>query len=140
MQELTLIHFSLCLLMSGVIWMVQIVHYPSFKFIDEKSFHSFSAFHVKSISFIVLPLMLCELATATLLTIKQPDMAFIINLVLLIFIWMITFFISMPLHKKLGSKRYDQSIDKLILSNWARTVFWTARSILLFVIIISKIE
>lgn len=140
MQELLLIHFSLCLLMSGVIWMVQIVHYPSFKFIDEKRFNSFSAFHVKAISYIVLPLMFCELATATLLAIKRPDLVFISNLFLLICIWLVTFFISMPLHKKLGSKRDTQDIDKLILSNWPRTALWTARSLLLFVIVIFGME
>ncbi|MGK0367234.1 MAG: hypothetical protein ACI9QD_000368 [Thermoproteota archaeon] len=135
MEVLTFIHLSSCLLMTGVIWMVQIVHYPTFKFIDYKSFTLFSAFHAKSISSIVIPLMLIEIATAAILIIQFPGIALFINFILLLITWGVTFLVSMPLHKELQRQQSTRSIEKLINSNWVRTSLWTLRSVFLWTLI-----
>ena len=51
-------------LLTGVIWTIQLVHYPSFHFIDKLSFTNFHNFHERRISIIVMPLMLIELITS----------------------------------------------------------------------------
>ena len=44
--------------LTGVIWTIQIVHYPSFHYIDKLSFVNFHQFHERRISIIVMPLMM----------------------------------------------------------------------------------
>lgn len=139
MNVLIFVHLSFCLLMTGVIWIVQIVHYPTFRFIDNQKFTLFSAFHAKYISFIVMPLMLIEILTATILALQYPENKIIINLTLLIITWLFTFFISVPLHTKLQKERSPNSIEKLIISNWPRTILWTFRSLFLWIIAAEKL-
>jgi hypothetical protein len=45
----------------SLIWIVQLVHYPSFQFIDANRFISFQHFHMQSITYVVAPLMFLEL-------------------------------------------------------------------------------
>jgi len=42
-------------------------------------------------------------------------------------IWISTFFIQVPLHKKIAYKRDLRKIKKLILSNLIRTFLWTLK-------------
>ena len=51
--------------MVGVIWVIQLVHYPSFHFINKKDYEQFQDFHMKRITYIVMPTMLIELAPAS---------------------------------------------------------------------------
>ncbi len=132
MDKILLLHFSTCLLMSGLIWVVQFVHYPSFKYASSAKFKSFCEFHVKSISFIVMPLMIVELVTGAYLFISGPNFIHALNFSFIILTWISTFILSMPLHQKLA-KDYDiTTINNLVMTNWPRTLFWTGRSVLLF--------
>ena len=137
MYYLGLFHFTICLILSGLIWVIQIVHYPSFKYISIKNFDLFCEFHVRSISFIVFPLMFLELITAVLLLIFSPSSLTIINIIILGLIWLSTILLSVPIHRKLQSGYNIDSINKLIKTNWPRTIFWTFRSALLFSLILN---
>jgi hypothetical protein len=139
MDVILLIHFSACLIMTGVIWIVQVVHYPTFRFINKNNFNSFSSFHVKSIGYIVVPLMLIEATTATLLVLKYPNKAIFINFTLLIITWVFTFVVSMPLHKDLQNRYNHHAIEKLIKTNWSRTILWTIRCIFFLVFITNSL-
>ena len=139
MKVILLIHFSTCLLMTGIIWIIQMVHYPTFRFIKGQNFTSFSTFHVKSISTIVLPLMLIELMTATLLIVVSPNDFFYINLTLLVITWGVTFLVSMPIHKALLIRYDSLAIENLIKTNWLRTILWTIRCICLMVFITTSL-
>ena len=67
-----LLHFVCCLFMTGLIFYVQIVHYPSFSFVSEKRFRDFHHFHVRRTSYVVMPVMLAELVTGALLLWFSP--------------------------------------------------------------------
>ena len=72
-------------LLTGVIWTIQIVHYPSFHYIDKLSFTNFHHFHERRISIIVMPLMLIELTTSTVLYINNmSSIVFALNLLILV--------------------------------------------------------
>ena len=131
---LLLIHCLSCFCMTGVIWIVQLVHYPSFLWVDEKKFCQFSEFHQKNISFVVIPLMLTELISCYFLWQENniPVHANYINTIALILIWLVTFFVSVPLHQKLSIAYNHEAISSLIKTNWARTILWTLRTALLF--------
>ena len=85
------INFISTSVMAGVIWVIQLLHYPSFHFINEKKYVEFQYFHMRRISFIVIPAMLIEFASASLLAYFFRSSLTIILLALLLGIWGITF-------------------------------------------------
>lgn len=120
--------FSMC----GIIWMVQLVHYPSFKYVEESKYRDFQYFHMGRITFVVGPLMLIELISLALIMFTMfKNMYFLISSVMLLLIWLNTALWNVPLHNKLLSQKSDEVIDKLVLSNWPRTILWSGRCILL---------
>ena len=129
------IHFISTVFMTGVIWIVQLVHYPAFQFVEEKKFVEFEKFHTLKISFIVLPMMIIELLSGILLISLYWGFyykaGFISNLITLFIIWLITFSISVPLHDKLGKGKDFKLIDQLTKTNWVRTIAWSFRLIVL---------
>ena len=117
--------------MVGVIWVIQLLHYPSFHFINDQKYIEFQHFHMQRISFIVVPVMLIELASALLLAYFFESSLTIILLALVLGIWAITFIFFTNMHQKL-TDGYDHSIvDRLVQINWARTALWSLRLIIL---------
>lgn len=133
-------HLFSCFAMTGLILLIQLVHYPTFKYIDVSSFKQFNLFHQRNISFIVMPLMLIELGTGILLTFYLPHKIFVINLILNTVIFLSTAFLSVPLHKKLLMTKSSTFIEKLVLTNWIRTFAWTVRSLILLSILIASLQ
>ena len=132
------LHFSSCLGMTGVIWLVQLVHYPSFHFIDKERFKSFENFHARSITFIVFPLMLTELITCFVLDLPHPWK--LLNICGVLLLWLSTMLLSMPRHQRLSRYGYNHKITReLILTNWPRTIIWTLRSLILIYFSMSQI-
>ena len=117
--------------MVGVIWVIQLLHYPSFHFINEKKYIEFQHFHMQRISFIVIPVMLIELASALLLSYFFRSSLTIILLALLLGIWGITFIFFTNMHQKLTNGFDPSIVDKLVKINWSRTALWSSRLIIL---------
>ena len=119
-------------LLTGVIWTIQIVHYPSFHYIDKLSFTNFHNFHERRISIIVMPLMLIELITSIALYIHNMwSIIFALNLLIVGLIWCSTFFVQVPIHSILSEKKYKNLIEKLVNTNWIRTFLWSIRMLLI---------
>ena len=123
--------------------MVQIVHYPLMDGVGSELFINYEARHTQSITWVVLPMMLLELGTAFLLAFMPSvfsSRVLIIALILLVLIWLSTFFIQVPLHGQL-SNGFDAKVhQKLVQSNWIRTVLWTLRSGILMYLLFGKID
>ncbi|MFO7846388.1 MAG: hypothetical protein R6V27_07495 [Balneolaceae bacterium] len=123
--------------MTGLIWTVQLVHYPSFHAFEKNQFAKHMDFHRTRISYIVLPVMLLELASSVSLAAMSTNFRseFIIALAVLIIIWASTFFLQVPAHGAIA-QTYDRDVvKKLVATNWIRTLCWTFRtSILLYVL------
>lgn len=120
--------------MVGLIWFVQLVHYPLFERIDERSFPRYSHAHQRQTTWVVGPPMLAEVATA-LFFIAQPRLDLPtwmpwLGLGLLVFIWLMTAGFSVPAHGRLSEKKDAEVIRRLVWTNWPRTVAWTARGAL----------
>ena len=125
------VNFISTSVMVGVIWVIQLLHYPSFHFINDQKYIEFQHFHMQRISFIVIPVMLIELASALSLAYFFRFSLTIILLALLLGIWAITFIFFTNMHQKL-TNGYDPSIvDKLVKINWSRTALWSLRLIIL---------
>jgi len=131
-----LIQVASTLAMTGVIWMVQLVHYPLMEWVSRPEFTEYSQRHTNYITYLVGPLMLAEAATATLwlYTAKRmglSDTYAWTGIALVLIVWGATALLSVPCHDIL-TRGYDQAaLDKLVSTNWIRTVAWTARSVLL---------
>ena len=133
-----IIHTIATSVMVGVIWIIQLVHYPSFHFIELNKYTTFQRFHMSRISYVVIPAMLTELFTLILIIISmdQIDTLVLASAILLILIWLITAVFFSGVHQKL-TIGYDQAIvEKLVKLNWGRTLLWTIRLLLVSIYII----
>ncbi len=131
---LLLIHAGATLAIVGLIWFVQIVHYPLFELASKSRFELFAAQHQRRTSYVVVPLMMTEAATALTLLVASPpglERALLwLGLLLLAVIWLSTGLFQVPLHRRLANGRDAAAIRRLVTSNWLRTVAWTARGAL----------
>ena len=133
-----ILHLIATSVMVGVIWVIQLVHYPSFHFVELKQYTTFQRFHMARISYVVIPAMLTELFTLILIVISmdQIDNLVLSSAILLIFIWLMTAVFFSGVHQKL-TLGYDQTVvDKLVKLNWGRTLLWTLRLLLISIYMI----
>ncbi|MTI87652.1 MAG: hypothetical protein FH748_06760 [Balneolaceae bacterium] len=122
----------------GVIWCVQLVHYPSFRYTDEENFPLFHRQHSLRIGLIVAPVMLLELITSTLLFLTEHWFSFnSIGFYLVLLIWISTALLSVPLHSKLRKEKKSSLINRLVYTNWVRTLLWTAKSAINFWVLLT---
>ena len=122
-------HLIFSAIMTGVIWVIQIVHYPSFHFIEKELYTAFQKFHMNKISIIVIPVMLAELITGIMLLFDKSSKSFflITSLIILILIWAITGVFFSKVHSKLIFGYQELVVNQLVVMNWIRTFLWTLR-------------
>lgn len=131
-----LTHIFSCFFMTGLIWLIQLIHYPAMCHIKRESFSVFHSFHSQRITFIVGPIMTLEFATAASIFFQQNLNTWsALNLTGVLIIWGSTAFLSVPAHNKLAQDYNEQTLQNLVNSNWIRTLTWTLRSVLLLYVL-----
>ena len=132
LDSLLYAHAFSTLSLVGLIWTIQLVHYPLFLRVPREQFGAYEGEHMRRITWLVGPLMLAEAVTAVLLLVKLPaDSGAPVGLALLFVIWLSTATIQGPLHAQLAKGGFDEAkIRRLVRSNWIRTVCWTTRGVL----------
>jgi len=126
------IHLVSTVFMVGLIWIVQLVHYPSFSFVDKSLYRDFQYFHMQRITYIVAPVMVIELLSASVILYKYyMNWYFSLSILVLALIWVNTALLNIPVHNKLLANKDEMLINKLVLYNWPRTILWSLRVILL---------
>ena len=125
---LLLAHAAATLAMTGVIWFVQLVHYPLFGLAARQSFSTFAREHQRRTTWVVAPLMLAEVATALLLLVQRTGAWTVAGAALLGVIWLSTAFVQVPLHRRLARGLEPAIARALVRTNWLRTVAWTGRA------------
>ena len=134
LQTLLLVHAAATLSMVGLIWFVQLVHYPLFQSVGKATFTLYEREHQQRTSWIVVPLMLAEAAAAGLLLASDLSdsarTAAWLGAALLGLIWASTAFVQVPLHRSLASAFDPHRARQLVDSNWIRTVAWSARGLI----------
>jgi len=116
--------------MTGLIWFVQIVHYPMFAAVPPERFAAYAREHQQRTTRIVAPVMLVELVTATaiaLLGLSANATLAWIGLAPLAAIWLSTAAVQMPLHQRLERGFDPGAVRALVRSNWGRTAAWSTR-------------
>ena len=121
--------------MIGLIWFVQVVHYPLFDRVGREGFTAYEMAHSQLTSLVVIPPMLIELVTTGLLLIARPvGMRYweaLAGTVLLVVVWGSTFFLQVPRHGELALGFDPAAQSALVATNWIRTVAWSLRGVLL---------
>lgn len=120
--------------MVGVIWFVQIVHYPLLSIIPVESATSVAVEHQRRTGFVVGLPMAVEGVTTLFLLWKTPDsvtwwLPWIAAIFLAIALGC-TIFLSVPRHERMAERPDAQVGRELVLTNWPRTIAWTARGVL----------
>ncbi len=131
MELILLAHVAATLFMVGVIWFVQVVHYPLFEKVGAAGFPAYSEAHSRLTGPVVGPPMLIEAVTAVALLFSRPEgvppaLAWA-GLALLALVWASTAILQVPRHRALGLDFDPGSHRFLVASNWVRTGAWSAR-------------
>jgi hypothetical protein len=117
--------------MTGLIWLVQLVHYPLLSQVGRDQFVAYEAAHTSQISRIVVPVMLFELLTAVALVVVPPPpferLAPAVALGLLVLVWATTAVYSVPSHGILSTGFDAEAHRSLVGTNWLRTAAWSLR-------------
>ena len=141
---LFLVHVGATLFLIGLIWTIQIVHYPLFALVGESGYAAYQTSHMSRITYVVAPVMLLELGTAVyfaFINYEPIDRKFFwFGLALILIIWASTAFVQSPIHGRLAEKFDADLVRKLVLTNWIRTALWTIRGALVLWMIHLKIK
>ncbi|MBC8127351.1 MAG: hypothetical protein H8M99_09455 [Gloeobacteraceae cyanobacterium ES-bin-144] len=133
------IHAAATWCLVGLIWIIQIVHYPLLKNVGQSEFIAFHERHMALISCVVGPLMLVEISSAgSLLLLGERSFLFGISLAALALVWASTTLLQIPLHRKLTHGYNAVTIDRLVSTNRWRTLGWTIRGLCLALMLVLK--
>ena len=133
-----LAHAAATLFMTGLIWFVQIVHYPLLGHVGRAARTDYAKRHAHLTTFVVAPAMLVEtLTAAAIVALHPPSVPFAAaaaGAALLAVIWLSTGVVQVPLHGRV--QRDDEAAIRLLVStNWVRTWAWSVRAILALVML-----
>ncbi len=124
--------------MTGLIWFVQIVHYPLLLNVGLENFTNYEKAHCQLTSYVVVIPMITQLIFSFLTAFQTGNNWLWINFALVIVIWLITAFWSVPLHNSLCIDFSADVHKKLIVMNWIRTVAWSCTAIIVTYVLWSK--
>ncbi|SEL97689.1 hypothetical protein SAMN04488008_107156 [Maribacter orientalis] len=109
-----------------LIWIVQLIIYPSFSYYKHEDLFKWHETYTKRIAVIVIPLMFGQVITSSIQVYTNLDFYTITSSLLVIGVWLSTFLIFVPLDTNLSKREeVELSIKKLKLYNWLRTVLWS---------------
>jgi len=129
-----LVQFAATWTMVGVIWFVQVVHYPLFARVDGPGSATYAVENQRRTSWVVGLPMAAEGITALWLVASPPDglgrLLPIVGLALLAVVLGSTVLLQVPAHARLVDGHDPAIVRRLVAGNWIRTVGWTARGVL----------
>lgn len=133
-EYLLLTHVFATWFMTGVIWVVQLMQYPSFQHFREAEFAAGHDRYRVRMAFLATFPMVVEAVTAICLLIYPPvgvtGLELWTGLTLVAVIWISTFALQVPLHERLSGGHDFDAVGRLVSTNWIRTSAWSARSLL----------
>lgn len=121
--------------MCGLIWFVQVVHYPLFARTDTTHSPDYPDENQRRTAPVVIPPMFVEAATATAIALSPPAAigrpVALAGLAMVAALWLSTLLVQMPLHARLKHDGHSpKTVAALVQSNWARTILWSVRALL----------
>ncbi len=124
-------HAAVSLALAAVLWVVQLVVYPVFRWIEPTRFVLWHEGYTGAVTWVVAPLMLLQLAgvAARYCFLDSPDPLWLLEAACTLAAWAVTVFVSVPLHSRLQGQLPLESrlasMRRLVLTNWPRTMAWS---------------
>jgi hypothetical protein len=127
------LNFAATWVMVGVIWFVQLVHYPLLALIGVDRAPAIAVEHQRRTAWVVGLPMATEGVTTLILLAARPDgvnalLPWLGGALLAIALGG-TVLLSVPLHEKMANSPDPTVGRRLVVTNWPRTIAWTARAI-----------
>ena len=128
------LHLATTMFMVGVIWFVQVVHYPLLALVGRAETAAYEQAHTRRTAWVVGPPMLLELATGIILLWVRPAgvplTQVLVGVALLVVVWISTVLVQVPCHEQL-SRAFDSGVHRrLVSTNRVRTAAWSVRGLL----------
>ena len=120
--------------MAGLVWFVQVVHYPLLSRVGAPAFAAYEAEHLRRTRWVAGVPMGVEALAAVILAVAPPKGVPLpwpwVGLAVLAAIWASTFLREIPRHRTL-LRGFDPAVHSaLVAGNWRRTVGWSLRALL----------
>jgi len=124
MIEILRILFDLGLLV--LIWMVQLVVYPSFLYYSDERLIKWHSRYVQRISLVVIPLMFGQTFVSGYQLYQEHTSYTVGSVILVIVTWVLTFSLFVPRHNAISNGVHThKTLVELVSLNWSRTMIWT---------------
>ncbi|WP_222933110.1 hypothetical protein [Fulvivirga aurantia] len=109
-----------------LIWMTQLIVYPGFGYYVKVDLNRWHKSYKQRITVIVAPLMFAQVGIIAYQILYQIHIFHIISAILVVLVWVNTFFFAVPLHNKITNDDVPISrASDLVKVNWYRTIMWT---------------
>jgi hypothetical protein len=139
-----LANFVATCLMTGVIWFVQWVHYPLLaKVSDDRAVETAIEHQRRTGQVLAIPMAVEGFTTLGLLIIRPESVQIFwpwFGAVLLAVALGSTVFVSVPLHAKMATNPTADVGRRLVVTNWPRTIAWSLRAVVCFVMILQVLQ
>ncbi len=133
LEAVVIIHLVATLYMVGLIWFVQVVHYPLMASVGDSDYREYQRQHMQRTTLVVGPPMLIEVASALALVVLIPDGRAALmawgGFALLCLVWLSTAMFQVPAHGRLTSGYDEEAWRSLVKTNWIRTLGWSLRGV-----------
>lgn len=127
-------HLVATLFMVGLIWFVQVVHYPLMADVGHDHFVRYEQRHRNLTAAVVgLPMAVEGVCTVWLFVSPPHGMGRLVPFIggiLLAVVLASTVWVQVPMHEQLSRGFDERSARRLVSTNWIRTAGWTARGTL----------
>ena len=114
---------------AGIVWFLQLNHYPLYREVPKSALPDYIAKHNRRLLLPVVMPMLVAIATSAWLAISRPrglPPAVVVVLAIDIFAIVVsTVALQGPAHVKLEREGHERLIEIIVRSNWIRTFGWT---------------
>jgi len=129
------------LALTGLIWFVQVVHYPLFAAVGADAWPAYHAAHTRRTTWVVAAPMAVDLVTSAALVVWRPDgvapVVAAAGVALAAMTWAVTGLLAVPAHDRLARTWAASVAAWLVAVNWIRTAAWTAHAALVVAMLAS---
>jgi len=109
-----------------LIWMVQLLIYPSFKYCSPNELLKWHKRYTTNMALIVIPLMFAQLIIYGILVFQNQTLFNVFGMCIVLSLWLSTFLLFVPLHQHISNNNFsEKTLTDLENRNWIRTALWT---------------
>ena len=109
-----------------LIWMVQLLIYPSFKYYSTTSLLKWHSRYTFNMGLIVIPLMFGQLIIYTVQVFQEQSFFNVFGMIVVILLWLSTFLQFVPLHQAITNNKFSgNTLSQLVVRYWIRTTLWS---------------